>query len=75
MLKSYIAVSSVTYAIKGREILLNKGFKNVYFQRMQKITQSGCGYGIYVDRNIDKAVEILKAASIPIVSVKRDGER
>lgn len=75
MSKAFIAVSSVTYAIKGRDILLKNGFKKVYFQRVQGLTENGCGYGIYIDENTDSAVNILKSASIPIIEVKRADAR
>ena len=74
MNKSYIAVASVTYAIKGRELLLKNGFKDVYFQRVPNLTSNGCGYAVYVSKNLNKAVSLLRNASIPIIFVKRDGE-
>ena len=71
MSKAFIAVSSVTYAIKGRDILLKNGFNNVYFQRVQGLTENGCGYGIYIDDNTDLAVNILKSAMVPIIEIRR----
>lgn len=73
MNKTFIAVSSVTYALKGRDILLKNGFKNVSIQRIPGLTQSGCGYGIYVDSNVDRAAKLLAGASIPIIRISRDG--
>ena len=73
LLKSYIAVESVTYAIKGRELLLKNGFKDVYFQRRPNLSKNGCGYAVYVNKNINKAVDLFHRASIPIIFVERDG--
>lgn len=74
LLKSYIAVASATYAVKGRELLLKNGFRDVYFQRMPNLTQNGCGYAVYVNKNINRAVNLFSAASIPIIFVKRDDD-
>ena len=65
--KPIIMVSSITYAMKGRDLLNNRGF-TAYLQRTPKMTGvSGCGYSIHVPHHIDEAVELLQQAGIKIL--------
>lgn len=64
--KSLIMVSSITYAMKSREILNRRGFK-AYVERIPQTSQSvGCGYGIYVPDRTEEAVQILLDSGIHI---------
>ena len=46
--KPLIMVSSITYAMKSKEILSRRGFK-VYVERVPHTSEAvGCGYGVYV---------------------------
>lgn len=71
--KPLILVSSITYAMKGKDLLMNHGISS-YLQRIPRAQlQGGCGYGLYVPRNMDRAESILREAGIKVLGVL-DGE-
>ena len=57
--KPLIMVSSVTYAMKARELLLRHGIRG-YVQRIPRTAETGCGYGVYVPDGADAAERILR---------------
>lgn len=62
--KSVISVSSVTYAMKGAELLVKNGIK----RRVTKVKNgtNGCSYGLSVDKkNADRALKLLLQEGIP----------
>lgn len=65
--KPLIMVSSVTYALKGKEILNRKGFTADLVRTPKHKNIGGCGYSIYVPKNTDKAEEILKESGIKVI--------
>ena len=64
--KTLIVVSSVTYALKGRELLFSHGIKS-YVERLPRTRENGCGYGLYVPRRADDAERILRAAGVRVL--------
>ena len=66
-----IMVSSITHAIKGRDLLKNKGFKAAIEKTPGKLDSAGCGYSIFVDKNIDSAQKIVSAAGIKILGIAK----
>lgn len=65
--KPMILVSSVTYAMKSRDILFQHGIR-AYVERSPRTKENvGCGYGIYVPENADKAESILRGMGIKIL--------
>ncbi|MBQ3053033.1 MAG: DUF3343 domain-containing protein [Clostridia bacterium] len=70
MKRYIITTGSVTYAIKGRDLLRRKGYR----ARVEKVTataqNSGCGYSIILeDDDIITAEKILRNAGIKIQSI------
>lgn len=63
--KRVIVVSSVTYALKSRDLLFRKGIK-AYVERLPRTKESGCGYGVYVPARTDEAERILREAGIKV---------
>ncbi|MBR6408194.1 MAG: DUF3343 domain-containing protein [Clostridia bacterium] len=62
----FVNVGSVTYAIKGRDILKSKGIK-AYIDRTPKgQNRVGCGYSIYFDWDYSDAVRILTQSGVKI---------
>ena len=59
MEKPVIQVSSVTYAMKGRDILFHHGIR-AYVERSTRSSKAGCGYSLYVPEKTDEAEEILR---------------
>lgn len=64
--KPVILLSSVTYAMKGRDLLLRQGIP-AYVERIPKSSASGCGYGLYVPRGAEEAQRILSENGIKIL--------
>ncbi len=65
--KPFILVSSITYAMKSRDLLFSQGIKS-YVERTTRLKeQQGCGYGVYVPNDTDQAERILAEAGIRII--------
>lgn len=65
--KPLIMVSSVTYAMKGRELLAKAGIQAIV-QRVAQTKETGCGYGLYVPKSADRAEQILRENNIKVIS-------
>ena len=62
--KPLIMVSSITYAMKSKEILSRRGFK-VYVERVPHTSEAvGCGY---VPQRTEEAQQILQRSGIRIL--------
>lgn len=71
--KPLIMMSSITYAMKSRDILFQYGIKS-YVERTPKGSTTGCGYSIYVPERTDEAEQILTGRGIRILGrMERDG--
>lgn len=70
--KPLILVSSVTYAMKSRDILTQRGFK-AYVERIPPSAGTGCGYGVYVPQGADEAEAVLRENHIKILG-RANGE-
>ena len=64
--KPLIVVSSVTYALKSKEILFERGIR-AYVERIPQTKETGCGYGVYVPNDTDEAERILRDHEIKIL--------
>ena len=64
----FVTVSSVTYAIKGRDVLRNNGIK-AYIEKNRRQGAFGCGYGVTVKDKKEEALKILREHGIKIYSV------
>lgn len=71
--KPLIVVSSVTYAMKGRELLSRRGFR-VFVERIPKTAETGCGYGLYVPDGADEAETVLRENNIRVLGRLEQGE-
>lgn len=64
-----ITTGTVTYALKGRDILRKKGFK----ANVERITSGenslGCGYSIAVWGDINTAEQLLRNSGIKILKI------
>ena len=69
MIKKGIKVGSLTYAMKGRDLLQKNGYKAYLTRNPQPEADEGCGYVIYVS-NVDKrCFSVLKSAGIKVHGV------
>lgn len=65
-----LAVGTVTYAAKGKDILARNGIKSS-IKRIQKASASlGCGYALVIEGNASSATRILNQAGIRILEVR-----
>ena len=69
MKRYIITTGTVTYAIKGRDLLRQKGFK----VKIERITSgkgsAGCGYSIILTGELNDAEKILRAAGVKILEI------
>ena len=69
-MKGYsIITGSITYALKGRDILRAKGFRATVGRVTPSKASSGCGYAIFLDGDIRAALLILQKAGIKILEI------
>lgn len=64
--KYLIMVSSITYAIKGRDLLRKHGFRAYIEKTPAGMDSHGCGYSITLYERLPEAMNILKQANIKI---------
>ena len=68
-----IWISSITYAMQGRDLLRSRGFRC----SIEKVhSETGCGYGIYVPERTDEAEFILRERGFRVFGrLERRGRR
>lgn len=70
MQRHIITVNSITYAIKGRDLLRKNGI-NAYIERKTNQNGSvGCGYVIVANGNKSKITQVLTLSNISIIDLK-----
>lgn len=70
MQKYVISTGTVTYAIKGRDILRRNGYKTGV-ERSSGPGRIGCGYGVAFTGDLPKAEKLLRSAGIKILEIKQ----
>lgn len=69
-MKEYkIFVGTITYALKGRDILRKNGIKARVERMTSGVENHGCGYVILSEGNIEKSEELLRMAGIKILEI------
>ena len=64
--KQLIMVKTITYAIKGRDLLRSMGF-TAYIERTPRhYDRAGCGYSIFVSESCEAAIRILQQHGISV---------
>lgn len=62
-----LVLSTITYAMKGRDILKKHGI-NSYVERVSIVKEGqSCGYGLYIPERIQDAEEILAGYNIRVI--------
>ena len=69
----YINVSSITYAIKGRDLLLSRGMVAYIARTPAGSTHSGCGYSIFVKGERADAERLLREGGIKMMKSVESG--
>ena len=70
MQRHVISVSSITYAIKGRDLLRKQGIKSYIEKRVDQHGNSGCGYVIIADGNRQKISNTLIGSGVKFSEIK-----
>lgn len=69
MQRYVISVGSVTYAIKGRDLLRKSGYKSHIERKTNTNGNAGCGYVIVAEGNRNQITDILKNSGIKILKI------
>lgn len=69
MQRHIISVKSITYAIKGRDLLRKKGFRAYIERKINSDGNTGCGYVIIAEGNRQKIVNELMTFGINIIDI------
>ncbi len=74
--KPLIVVGSVTFAMKGRNLLEKRGIRCSIERIPRSSDNNGCGYGIYVPGNTDTAEHVLRMGGIQVLGrTEREANR
>ena len=66
-----IPLSSMTYAMKGEELLRSRGIPSRAVRLPKDMTENGCGYGLLLScGQLSGAKRVLGAAGIPMGRLK-----
>ena len=65
-----ISTGSVTYAIKGRDLLRKYGYNANIKRKTSGPETNGCGYSITVSGDITKIEELLKNHDVKIIKTE-----
>ncbi len=63
-----VVTGTVTYAIRGRDLLRRNGYK-ANMEKTKSGLKNGCGYSITVSGDIEKIEELLRSAGIKILEI------
>lgn len=69
MKRYVITTGTVTYAIKGRDLLRKNGFKVKIERQTAGADTAGCGYSIVLEGNLAAAERLLREAGIKILKI------
>ena len=69
MQRHIISIGSITYAIKGRDLLRKHGFRAYIERKTNSVGNSECGYVIVADGKLQNIVRILKDSNIKITEI------
>lgn len=66
MENNLIIFGSVTHAMKSRNILMKSKINAVLVRTPMHLNKKSCGYSLYVPKNFDKALEIVRSNGIAV---------
>ena len=69
MSKKGVKVSSVTLAMKGRDLLLKNGYKAYLTRNPKPEKGEGCGYLIYINNPDKRCFQILQNNGIKVIEL------
>lgn len=68
-MKHMIVTGTITYAMRGRDILRNNGFTAAVERNSSGLGRLGCGYGIAVYGDLGNAIQLLKENGVKMLDV------
>lgn len=69
-MKGYIITTgTVTYAIKGRDLLRKKGINAKIERIISGKGGAGCGYSIIINGDVNETVSILRSGGVKILEI------
>ena len=71
--KPIIIVSSITYALKGQKVLSSQGIVSYIERSTPSMSKRGCGYGLRVNGDVNRARGILEQAGVHVRNVIEEG--
>ncbi|MBR7071446.1 MAG: DUF3343 domain-containing protein [Clostridia bacterium] len=71
MKKHIVMTGTVTYAIKGRDLLRHAGFR-AGIERVTSGKTPGCGYAIVLEGDLSSAEKILRDAGVKILGIREN---
>lgn len=74
MSKQLIMVGSITYALKGRDLLRSMGYTTYIERTPNHLDRVGCGYSIYVQGDVQRASALLSQYGIPVMGISTTGD-
>lgn len=74
-MKNLIMLTSITYAMKAKEILIRRGIRSDIVRTPKHTSPTGCGYSLFVPNKFNEAVSIINSAGIKIVGTIDEGEK
>ncbi|MDD4699884.1 MAG: DUF3343 domain-containing protein [Oscillospiraceae bacterium] len=70
-MKSYFIITgTVTYALRGRDVLRKKGYSAIVKRIQHKYNNAGCGYGIIISGDVERASQLLRENGIKILGTE-----
>lgn len=66
--KHLLITGTITYAIRGRDILRSHGY-SANMEKTKSGLKSGCGYSISVSGEIEKIEKILRDSGVKILEI------
>lgn len=72
--KNLIMLTSITYAMKAKEVLIRKGIRSDIVRTPKHSSPTGCGYSLFVPKKFESAVSIIKSSGIKIVGTIEQGD-
>ena len=66
MERPLIMMTSITYAMRGRDLLQRYGISSTVVRTPKNTRRQGCGYSLYVPSKTDEAEQLLRKNCIKI---------
>ena len=70
MKKALFTLGSITYAMKGRDLLSSRGIKSEIHRAPSGKAHSGCGYGLIIYGDAESAANILSQSQVNVLNKK-----